>query len=46
LRRRAPIRNDHDQAAVVLPSDPRPLPTVSQYDDLLTSQVSSRTKAV
>lgn len=35
LKRRRPI--DQPDQVVVLPSDPRPLPTVHQYDDLLTT---------
>jgi hypothetical protein len=33
---RAGHRGQPDHPVVVLPSDPRPLPTVHQYDELLT----------
>jgi hypothetical protein len=35
LKRRVPI--DQPDQVVVLSSDPRPLPTVHQYDQLLTA---------
>jgi hypothetical protein len=36
LPRRAARRREDPQQVTVLPSDPRPLPTVTQYDTLLT----------
>jgi transposase len=38
---RASRRHDDPQQVVVLPSDPRPLPTVHQYDTLLTLDASA-----
>jgi hypothetical protein len=40
LKRRGPIR-DQSSPIVVLPSDPRPLPTVHQYDQLLTRRFAA-----
>jgi hypothetical protein len=40
LKRRDPIR-DQTTPIVVLPSDPRPLPTVHQYDQLLTRRFAA-----
>ncbi len=40
LKRITPIRH-HDSPVVVLPSDPRPLPSVDQYDQLLTQGLRS-----
>jgi transposase len=50
LKRRAPV--DHgrlgqpDHPVVVLPPDPRPLPTVHQYDQLLTQPTQSEAQAM
>jgi hypothetical protein len=49
LKRRAPM--DHgrpgqpDDPVVVLPSDPRPLPTVHQYDEFLTLHTTTEAQA-
>ena len=40
LRRKTPI-HDHDGPVMVLPSDPRPLPSLDQYDQLLTPRLRS-----
>jgi hypothetical protein len=47
LKRLAPVRDGQDtQTAVVLASDVRPLPTVHQYDQLLTQPTSTESQAI
>jgi hypothetical protein len=50
LKRVAPIRAGHrgqpDHPVVVLPSDPRPLPTVHQYDQLLSQRNHDQAQAM
>jgi hypothetical protein len=49
LKRVAPIRDGRhgqpEHSVVVLPSDPRPLPTVHQYDQLLIQLTSTKAQA-